>query len=462
LSLLYLDYDTLDKTNFYPKLIGDLSKTHSHNVQGELCNNSIFPRNIDKIKFTFYNNSKQIGDLQLDSSLSIFPEKCVQVMGTYEGNFTHMTYPVRIMNNFHTSNPNNEEPNNSIIVESLMESHLLNIFPIRYIYEYETISIIDDSKSNKIKIQNEQDALKKREDLIHYIWRNTDFPSSKMPSNVQKNITDKNFDNIKNLKEINKITFSMEFGINSTAYHFIPVEQKNKLIIYHQGHDGDFVKGKNTIEYFLDKGFSVMAFSMPLTGNNNQPEVYVENFGKLKLINHYSLQFLENPGFSSIKFFVEPIIVSINYFEKNYNYESISMIGLSGGGWTTVISSAIDNRIHDSYPVAGSWPIYLRIESDSGSRGDYEQSTPGLYNTVNYPELYVLGSFGDDRKQLQIFNKNDPCCFSGQSYLTYEKEVSEVIEILGKGKFGVFLDDTNKHHISNKSLQIILKNIENY
>ena len=49
------------------------------------------------------------------------------------------------------------------------------------------------------------------------------------------------------------------------------------------------------------------------------------------------------------------------------------MVGLSGGGWTTNLLSAIDDRIRYSFSVAGSMPIYYRLEA---SMGDIEQFLP--------------------------------------------------------------------------------------
>jgi len=48
-------------------------------------------------------------------------------------------------------------------------------------------------------------------------------------------------------------------------------------------------------------------------------------------------------------------------------------------------------------------------------------------------ELYVLGGYGDGRKHIQIFNKNYPCCYSGNGYETYEFVIKDKILQLGKG-----------------------------
>ena len=83
-----------------------------------------------------------------------------------------------------------------------------------------------------------------------------------------------------------------------------------------------------------------------------------------------------------------------------------------------------------------------------------------LIETVNYLELYVLGAYGDGRQHVQIFNKNDSCCFSGSGSGTYEFVIKDKISQLGKGNFQIFIDDThNEHKISDTALEYIAKNI---
>ena len=73
---------------------------------------------------------------------------------------------------------------------------------------------------------------------------------------------------------------------------------------------------------------------------------------------------------------------------------------------------------------------------------------------------YVLSGYGEGRKHIQIFNKNDPCCFSGNGYETYEFIIKDKILQLGNGDFQVFVDDThNEHKISDTALEYIIKNI---
>jgi len=316
--------------------------------------------------------------------------------------------------------------------------------------------------SRLIHINTVDDIGKLKNNLIDFIWKYDGFPDSKLPNNVQKNIVNPLYDDFINLKQIDQIDVNMEYGINSIAYLFIPeLNNNNHLIIYHEGHSGNgFDSGKKTIQFFLEKGYTVMAFSMPLTGMNSQPIVDLPNLGKFKMKAHTFLRFLDTPNFSPIKFFMEPITVSLNYLDKNYNFSSYNMVGFSGGGWTATLYSAIDDRITQTYSVAGSVPIYLR--TINLNLGDYEQWHPELYQIANYLDLYIMSSYGEDKKSIQIFNKYDTCCFAGEFYKTYENEVKEVLSKLNSDHFDIFLDDTHRtHKISDRALEIIIQSMLN-
>ena len=316
----------------------------------------------------------------------------------------------------------------------------------------------ENNVNSLIHIKNQTDVINKRASLIEYIWKDLGFPSS-MPSSVETNVHDSNFSNMNNLKQIDKITINMEHDVNSIAYLFHSEKSNNKLVIYHQGHDGGFIEGKQTIEFFLKNNYSVLAFSMPLLGMNNQPLIELENEGTIKLVSHNQFFYLDSNKFTSIKYFVEPIVVSLNYINKNYDFDSYYMVGISGGGWTSTIYSAIDPRITQSYSIAGSLPINLR--SSPEDLGDYEQINPSLYRIANYLDLYILDSYGENRKHVQIFNKYDPCCFSGDSFKNYENQIEITVSQLGKGTFQIYLDDTHhEHKISENALGIIIKEME--
>ena len=322
--------------------------------------------------------------------------------------------------------------------------------------------IIQNDLDSLIKINNESDVDEKKNHLIEFFWNVESLDrvkySGQLPQ-VEFDISDSRYDNFQNLKRIDKLTVEMEYGINSVSYLLVPEESNKKLILYHHGHDGDFILGKDTIQFFLERNFTVLAMTMPLIGMNNQPIVEIDGFGEMKLISHEQFRLLEKNKFNPMKLFIHPIQVSLNFLEKEYNFKRYSIIGISGGGWTGLVYSAIDDRISDSFSVASSVPFYLKAEQRD--MGDYEQMNIDLYKITNYLELYVLAAYGDDRKHIQIFNKNDSCCYSGNGYESYEFFIKDKLVKLGKGSFEIFIDDTHYgHKISESTLSLILEKLK--
>jgi len=152
--------------------------------------------------------------------------------------------------------------------------------------------------------------------------------------------------------------------------------------------------------------------------------------------------------------------VSLNYLDENFDFDSYYMMGISGGGWTTVLFSAIDDRISQSYSIAGTIPIFMR--SDSKNIGDYEQIIPELYNISNYLELYIMGSYGSERKLVLIYNEFDPCCFPGELYdrFPFGDILKLNLEKIGEGEFDIIIDqEQNKHIISKEIMLTIISSI---
>ena len=307
-----------------------------------------------------------------------------------------------------------------------------------------------------VDIRNSEDIQEKRQKLINFIWKSDSLPS--IQPNIETNIVDDRFSNLTNLQKIEKISLHMEHGFISHSYLFLPNNSNGKLIIYHQGHSGGFINGKETIQDFLDSGFSVAAFSMPLIGMNNQPIINLDNIGPVIFFKHNQLVLLESEEFSSLELFFAPINSTLNYLENNYSFREYHMVGISGGGWVTTVYPALDSRISKSFSVAGSLPLSLRNIVDDV--GDYEQFHPKLYSMANYFELYAMNSIGKDREFYQIFNKNDPCCFAGETYKIYYEPLKKFVSQFDSGNFDIIIDDThNEHIISDFSKESIIEKL---
>ena len=324
--------------------------------------------------------------------------------------------------------------------------------------------------SEHITINNFEDIQQKRKQLIEYIWVNESFPSNKLPQSFQQNIIDPIFSDMVNLSQIDSFTVVMDYGMDSTSYLFIPKESNNKLVIFHQGratqansdpNSHTFNRDKEIIQNFLNHNYAVLIFSMVGKGMNNEPIIELERFGTVTLNSHNHFELLESENFHPIKFFIEPVIITLNQVEKNYLFNSISMVGLSqGGGWSAVVIPAIDPRITESYSVAGSFPIWM--SSSPSNFGDYEQTIPEFYKIANYEELYIMGAYGEGRKLVLFYNEFDPCCFSGHIYkqFPFKTIIQERLKIL-EGEFDVIIDEgQDKHVISDFTLNQIFSSLE--
>jgi hypothetical protein len=324
---------------------------------------------------------------------------------------------------------------------------------------------LETDVNNLISIREKNDAQARQTELVSFIWGANGLPKEQ-PAQIEKAIDDKRYSDLANLKQIDRITVNMEWGLSSIAYHFIPTQPNNKLIIYHGGHDGDFIVARDLIAFFLKNGFAVIGMSMPLEGMNNHPVVELERIGKVQLTFHDQLKLLKMKSGHPVQLFLTPVAVVLNYAQP-LGYDAIFMTGVSGGGWTTTMYAALDPRITRSYPAAGTLPLHLRADrnrTNTAQRpadwGDYEQTIPELQALANYLDLYILGSLGEHRKQLQILNQHDPCCLSGEAFKAYEGIVNERARTLGNGSFAVFLDTTNtKHSISANAMTVILGDI---
>lgn len=318
----------------------------------------------------------------------------------------------------------------------------------------------------RIDINSTDDVFSKRKALIEFIWKDSHgiLPYSKMPFKVIKDVPiDDRFESLRGeADQIDQLQIVMEYGVTSNVFLFHPKNDigSKQIVIYHSGHEGDFTYSANALRAFLNNGYSVMTFSMPLYGGNNQPVVYMEEFGTIKLSAHDSFKLIESEDFSPIKFFVEPITVALNYIADEYDYNATAMVGLSGGGWTTNLYAAIDPRISKSYAVAGVMPFHVYQENEL--TGDYEQSHPELFKTANHLEQFILSSYGENRSELLIYNERDPCCLPGKDrHLSYLPVIQDSVEKLGAGDFDIFIDDSARRHaISTVALQKILDDIK--
>ena len=152
------------------------------------------------------------------------------------------------------------------------------------------------------------------------------------------------------------------FSLNSTVYHSARTvgERTDDIIIHHHGHakacDKTLPESRcdsnrswydfyNVTDYYhRELGADVAFHYMPLFGPNEQ-----QGFP----VSHTFFEPYQQSGVATLRFFLEPVIRTINWATKQ-GYKRVIMIGKSGGGWTTTLIAALDARVALSFPIAGS------------------------------------------------------------------------------------------------------------
>lgn len=188
----------------------------------------------------------------------------------------------------------------------------------------------------------------RRAELIEYIFGQTQLPQTQPNRNV----------------------VTLPNGLTSTIRSAEPSVRNGVAVIYHAGHPGMTESDWKAVNALTAAGFSVYILDMPLSGINPPPTVHVPHLGTVSLTTHEHLAQLTGiTQGSPIRYFIEPVIAVSNILESS-GYETVYMVGLSGGGWTTTVAAAIDPRIAASYPVAGSTPLGARWTGPDLYTGD--------------------------------------------------------------------------------------------
>lgn len=307
-----------------------------------------------------------------------------------------------------------------------------------------------------IGIRDSHELGLKRAELSRYVFGSDSLPLQRIPDEIVP-LTGPQYNVFREHGSAEQWIVRMEFGIDSKILFLTPDRvSKRTVVLYHQGHEGSVLHGASIIVRLLNEGFRVAALAMPLLGDNSKPNVEFRRHGTIRLCDHDFFPFLDHEyGCHSVKFFLEPVVATINKLSAA-GAQNFAMLGYSGGGWATTMCAALDTRIKASFPVASSLPFSQRVAREMS---DYENHIPELYAIANYPELHLLGCDGG-RKQLQIFNEYDPVAWSGTRGNAYEPQVMRALSAIGGGRFQVMIDSSwAEHGISRKALSHIISEL---
>ncbi len=124
---------------------------------------------------------------------------------------------------------------------------------------------------------------------------------------------------------------------------------------------------------------------------------------------HWFAAHLDLVGANGVGLFYLAMRKGLDYLDRHPNVDRsrLGVTGLSGGGWQTIVLSALDERVAVSVPVAGYSSLGSRLER-AGDTGDIEQNATDLLVGQDYSHLTAMRA---PRPTLLIYNTEDDCCF---------------------------------------------------
>ena len=125
---------------------------------------------------------------------------------------------------------------------------------------------------------------------------------------------------------------------------------------------------------------------------------------------HYRMNQLDLCGTSGLSVFYLSLKRSLDVALslEHADAERVAVTGLSGGGWQTILLSALDPRVRLANPVAGYSSYLTRAQFPALDLGDSEQTPSDLATVVDYTHLTAMMA---PRPTLLTYNAKDNCCF---------------------------------------------------
>lgn len=297
-----------------------------------------------------------------------------------------------------------------------------------------------------ITVRSQAALAAKRRDLQRVIWGASGPPWDKQPGAVTTVPAPPGLDGLTGLERTERLEAPIDYGYTSYVYIMHPKRATGRMLLYHHGYAGTIAQARPVIQRALDEGDAVMAFNYSGYGENQYPFAYFPKFGWYEPYWDRILTLADHP----IRFYVEPVVVALNYAARTGRYKSFDIIGFSAGGWTAGVAAAVDTRLRYAYSVAGGYPLYLRAGAEAKQSAPPQYYGP-LVRAGNYLDMYVLAAVGPGRRFTQIFNRFDRCCFANTLGRLYEPAVKKAVkDVNGGGAFNVVIDETHADHKVSK------------
>lgn len=203
---------------------------------------------------------------------------------------------------------------------------------------------------------------------------------------------------------LRKLRYEIVPGFWSTAVLYEPehLQGKAPAILNVNGHVGP--PGK-AVEYKQKR--CINQARQGIVSLNLEWFSYGELSGKEN--EHWFAAHLDLAGANGVGLFYLAMRKGLDYLERHPHVDPsrLGVTGLSGGGWQTIVLSALDERVAVSVPVAGYAALRSRIERP-GDTGDIEQNPSDFLQGQDFQHLTAMRA---PRPTLLVYNAEDDCCF---------------------------------------------------
>lgn len=235
-----------------------------------------------------------------------------------------------------------------------------------------------------------------------------------------------------NLAGIDELTGILKSG--AAAYsigYFRPRRANGRLVLLHAGLGATYHDLHRLIEGWIAGGTTVAALNMPGHGDNACDDTSRPCTGDA----------LPPPldGVPARHFL--PPVVAVNHALAQGGIAQVAMVGLGAGAWVTAVSAALDARITRSVLVAGVLPEPLLAGKEESAR----EIIAGIRDLAGMLDLAVMAADRPGRRQLQVFNRFDRCCFAGPRPTLYADLLARTATDLG-GQLALEFDESHARH----------------
>ncbi len=202
---------------------------------------------------------------------------------------------------------------------------------------------------------------------------------------------------------LRKLRYEIVPGFESTAILYEPESLSGRVpaILNVNGHEpmgkAAEYKQKRCIN-FAKRGILALSLEWPGFGELNQPENAHDYGAHLDLV-----------GANALGFFYLAMRRGLDYLAAlpHADPARLGVTGLSGGGWQTIVLSALDERVAVMVEVAGFGSLDTNLTHPVDT-DEIEEDPTDFTSGQDYPTLVAMRA---PRPTLLVHNGEDNCCF---------------------------------------------------